>query len=71
MTPEEYHASDGLSNSMMNKLLKSPAHMKYYMDNPDPSTPAQVLGTQAHTALLEPVRKTSSNQTHSTRSKAL
>jgi len=54
MTPEEYHASDGLSNSMMNKLLKSPAHMKYYMDNPDPSTPAQVLGTQAHTALLEP-----------------
>lgn len=56
MTSEEYFASEGLSNSMMTKLLKSPAHLKYYLDNPDSdaSTPAQVLGQQVHTALLEP-----------------
>jgi hypothetical protein len=57
MTPEEYHAEISyLSNSMMTKLLKSPAHLDYYIRNQDsdPPTPAQVLGTQVHTALLEP-----------------
>ena len=57
MNAEDYHAKKNhLSNSMMTKLLKSPAHLKYYIDNPDSElpTPAQVLGTQVHTALLEP-----------------
>ena len=54
MKAEDYHASPGLSNSMMTKLLKSPAHLKYYMDNPDPPTPAMILGEQVHTMLLEP-----------------
>ena len=54
MTPEEYHASDGLSNSMMTRLLRSPAHLKHYIDHPDAPTPQMILGTQVHTALLEP-----------------
>jgi len=54
MKAEDYHASAGLSNSMMTKLLKSPAHLKHYMDNQDPPTPAMILGEQVHTMLLEP-----------------
>jgi hypothetical protein len=54
MNNETYHARPELSNSMMNKLLKSPAHLKYYLDNGQEPTPAMILGTQVHTALLEP-----------------
>ena len=54
MNNERYHARTELSNSMMTKLLKSPAHLKYYLDNGQEPTPAMILGTQVHTALLEP-----------------
>lgn len=56
MNNETYHARPELSNSMMTKLLKSPAHLKYYLDHPEQRepTPAMILGTQVHTMLLEP-----------------
>tara|TARA_R100000655_G_scaffold95907_1_gene138114 strand:- start:1835 stop:2641 length:807 start_codon:yes stop_codon:yes gene_type:complete len=54
MNNETYHARPELSNSMMTKLLKSPAHLKYYLDNGQEPTPAMILGTQVHTMLLEP-----------------
>ena len=56
MNNETYHARPELSNSMMTKLLKSPAHLKFYLDHPEQRepTPAMILGTQVHTALLEP-----------------
>jgi|TARA_R110000787_G_scaffold114213_1_gene223895 exodeoxyribonuclease VIII len=54
MNNERYHARTELSNSMMTKLLKSPAHLRYYLDNDQEPTPAMILGTQVHTMLLEP-----------------
>ena len=54
MKAEDYHARPELSNSMMSRLLKSPAHLRHYLDNPHEPTAAMILGTYAHTALLEP-----------------
>lgn len=54
MTNKEYHSAEGLSKSMMDKLKKSPAHLKYSMEKPEEQTEAMVLGSLMHTLLLEP-----------------
>jgi len=48
---EAYFASEGLSNSQMGKLLKSPAH---YLSEPPAATDAMSFGSLVHTAVLEP-----------------
>ena len=53
-TAERYHASPGASASRLKKFKRSAAHMKYDMDNPEPSTPAMVIGSATHSAILEP-----------------
>ena len=50
---DEYHAHPGLSNSRLNVFRISPRKMRYQMDHPTGSTPAQLIGTAAHAALLE------------------
>lgn len=50
---EDYHAWDAASASQLEHLLRSPAHLAAYRANPPASTPAQVLGTAIHTAVLE------------------
>lgn len=40
--------------SMLKHLLKSPAHLKSYLDNPPESTPAMVFGSAFHCMVLEP-----------------
>jgi exodeoxyribonuclease VIII len=52
---EAYHSGPGVSKSLLDKIDQSPAHYLYAKAAPkkDP-TPAQRIGTLAHTAILEP-----------------
>lgn len=54
MTDEDYFASDGVSNSSLNNMSKSPTHYRHNLDNPMESTPAMVFGSLVHTICLEP-----------------
>lgn len=51
--PYVYHALDCASSHRLGLLKKSPAHLKYSIDNPTPSTDAMVLGEAIHQAVLE------------------
>ena len=52
---EDYHAAPGASASRLKQLKRSAAHMKYAMDNPQEPTPAMIIGSATHSAILEPV----------------
>lgn len=54
--PEEYHKWHACSNSQISKLLKSPAHLKAYLEDDSDDTSTQRLGRQVHAAALEPDR---------------
>ena len=51
---EDYHASPACSASRLKKLQRSAAHMKHDMDNPQEPTPAMIIGSATHSAILEP-----------------
>jgi len=51
---ETYHRANGLSNSMLGQLEKSPGTLLASMANPPASTRAQIIGTLFHTFCLEP-----------------
>ena len=51
---EDYHAAPGASASRLRLLKRSAAHMKYEMDNPQEPTPAMIIGSATHSAILEP-----------------
>lgn len=51
---EEYHKAAGVSKSMLDHLERSPAHFKAHQEAPKEPTPAMVMGTIVHTAILEP-----------------
>ncbi|MGN1200888.1 MAG: PD-(D/E)XK nuclease-like domain-containing protein [Candidatus Caccovivens sp.] len=51
---KKYHEAEGLSKSMMDKLARSPAHLKAYMEEPEKETEAMILGSLFHTLVLEP-----------------
>lgn len=51
---EDYHAAPGLSKSGMDLLLKSPAHYRAAKDTDHEPTPAMLMGSAVHTAVLEP-----------------
>jgi hypothetical protein len=54
---EIYHAAEGISNSLLGKMYRSPAHAFSYLHEPRPEpTPAMVLGTLQHTAIFEPAK---------------
>ena len=50
----EYHRWDAASNSRLGKLLKSPAHLKSYIEEDQADTPALRIGRAIHVAVLEP-----------------
>lgn len=58
MTNEEYHSGDGISKSHLDVVAKSPLHYwsKYLDPNREPEapTPAMILGSATHCAILEP-----------------
>ena len=58
MSNEDYHASAGISNTMLSDLARSPAHFYALHMAPDRpernATPSMMSGTLAHCAILEP-----------------
>lgn len=54
LSMSDYLASDGVSQSALKLLAKSPAHLKYAREHPEPSTPDQDMGTVLHKAVFEP-----------------
>lgn len=52
---EAYHASPGVSNSMLKHFARSPRHYQHALHAPkEPPTPAMELGTLFHLCVLEP-----------------
>lgn len=49
----DYHAATGYSKSDLDRVARSPAHFRYGTVE---VTPAMILGTAVHTAVLEPER---------------
>ena len=49
-----YHAAKGVSNSMLKRLGRSPAHLKAYLEQREEQTPAMLFGQVVHQLLLEP-----------------
>lgn len=54
MPAAEYFAEHGISQSGLKKLAWSPAHLREYLDNPQPATPEQIIGQVTHTAVFQP-----------------
>jgi hypothetical protein len=50
----DYHRWSAASNSRLTKLLRSPAHLKAYLDEPDDDSNALTMGRAAHSCILEP-----------------
>lgn len=53
MSAEAYHALPYVSASRLKLLAKSPAHLKYSLENPTAQTEAMRFGELVHTAILE------------------
>jgi exodeoxyribonuclease VIII len=53
---DNYYYADTthVSCSMLKHLLKSPIHLRNYLENPPPSTPAMTFGSAFHCLILEP-----------------
>lgn len=49
-----YHAHEALSNSRITDMMRSPAHCRWAMDNPDDDTPATIFGSALHAMVLQP-----------------
>jgi len=59
MTEGEYHIGPGreaLSKSLLMELARSPLHCRQAMDAPKEPSPAMMLGSALHAAILEPER---------------
>ena len=54
LSNHDYHAGPGLSCSSFKEFLRSPAHYQHYLTEKRVPTPAMVVGTAIHTAILEP-----------------
>ena len=54
MTEQEYNKAPGIRRSMLWEIRRSPAHLKWRMDNPPEATPALIFGQALHAALLTP-----------------
>jgi exodeoxyribonuclease VIII len=55
MPEAEYRAAEGVSQSELKYLARSPAHYRAFKDGPKPEpTAAMVLGTVTHARLLQP-----------------
>lgn len=56
MDERVYRSHPALSRSLLDKIRKSPAHLKWAMENPDEDTDYFRFGRQVHGAVLEPER---------------
>lgn len=51
---DDYHRWAAASNSRLSRLLRSPAHLRAYLDEPQADTEALRVGRAIHAAVLEP-----------------
>ena len=56
LSETDYHALGYASASRLNLLSRSPAHLRYALDNPIKPTKAMAVGSAVHAAILEPDR---------------
>lgn len=54
MTDRDYSALPGIRRSDLWRISQSPLHYKYYVDNPQPETPALTFGRALHELILTP-----------------
>lgn len=54
MTEQEYSKAPGIRRSLLWEIRRSPAHLKWRMDNPPEATPALIFGQALHAAVLTP-----------------
>lgn len=54
MTEREYRAAEGVNQSTLKELRRSPAHYKWALTHPPEDTAALRLGRAAHAAILTP-----------------
>lgn len=54
LSNSEYHGGNLVTKSKLDKLDRSPAHLKEYLDNPQDETKALRIGKALHCAVLEP-----------------
>ena len=54
MTEQEYNKAPGIRRSMLWEIRRSPAHLKWRMENPPEATPALIFGQALHAAVLTP-----------------
>lgn len=50
---KEYRDHEGVSSTDLKKMAQSPAHFRYWKDNPQEDTPALLFGRAAHKYMLE------------------
>lgn len=50
---KEYREREGVSSTDLKKIAKSPAHFRYWKDNPQEDTPALLFGRACHKYMLE------------------
>ena len=55
MTEKEYNAAAGVRRSALWRMHESPEKYKWFLDHPEPPTPALIFGSAVHKLLLEPV----------------
>lgn len=53
MSNADYRKADGISSTDLKQIAKSPAHFRYWKDNPKEDTPALLFGRAVHKYVLE------------------
>ena len=54
MTEQEYNQAPGIRRSLLWEIRRSPAHLKWHMENQPEATQALIFGQALHAALLTP-----------------
>ena len=53
MSNKDYHNAEGVSSTDLKHIAKSPAHFRYWKDNPQEDTPSLLFGRATHKYILE------------------
>lgn len=53
MSNADYRKAEGISSTDLKEIVKSPAHFRYWKDNPTEDTPSLVFGRAVHKYVLE------------------
>lgn len=54
MSNDDYHGHPAVGSTSLKRILRSPAHYKFGLENQDEPTPALAFGQACHQAILEP-----------------